>query len=65
MWAVLGTRDKERSLQAWTKTIDGYLEQNLPVSPRRIHRFRDNWLDDPMLEEPEFVELRRRLGYEG
>jgi hypothetical protein len=26
---------------------------------------RDNWLDDPMLEEPEFVELRRRLGYEG
>jgi TolB-like protein/Flp pilus assembly protein TadD len=65
VWAVLGTRDKERSLQAWTKTVNDYLEQGLPVSPRRIYRFRDNWLDDPMLEEPEFLGLRRRLGFKG
>jgi tetratricopeptide (TPR) repeat protein len=64
-WAVLGTRDKERALRDWTITIDGYLEENRPVSPGRISRFRDNWLNDPMLEEPEFLELRRRLGFSG
>ena len=64
-WAVLGTGDKERSLLEWTITVNGYLEENRRVSPGRISRFRDNWLDDPMLEEPEFVELRRRLGFSG
>jgi hypothetical protein len=64
-WAVLGTGDKERALRDWTITIDGYLEENLRVAPGRMSRFRDNWLDDPMLEEPEFLELRRRLGFDG
>ncbi len=64
-WAVLGTRDKQRALSEWTMTINGYVEDSQPVSIGRITRFRDNWLDDPMLEEPEFVELRRRVGYEG
>jgi len=64
-WAVLGTRDKEQSLQVWAATIDGYINDNKPVSLGRITRFRDNWLDDPMLEEPEFLELRRRLGFKG
>jgi TolB-like protein/Tfp pilus assembly protein PilF len=53
-WAALGTA-----------TVDGYLNDDLPVALGRISRFRDNWLNDPMLEEPEFLELRRRLGYEG
>ena len=64
-WALLGTGDKERALRDWTITIDGYLEENRRVSPGRISRFRDNWLNDPMLDEPEFLELRRRLGYGG
>jgi TolB-like protein/Flp pilus assembly protein TadD len=64
-WAILGTRDKKRALQSWTTVITGYLEQDRPLSPGRIIRFRDNWLNDPMLDEPEFVELRRRLGFEG
>jgi TolB-like protein/Flp pilus assembly protein TadD len=64
-WAVLGTRDKDRALEVWQATINGYLDEGKPVSSGRITRFRDNWLNDPMLEEPEFIELRRRLGYEG
>jgi hypothetical protein len=64
-WAILGTRDKLRALPEWTRLVDGYLEENRPVSPGQISRFRDNWLNDPMLEEPEFVELRRRLGFDG
>jgi len=64
-WAVLGTRDKQRALQEWTMTINGYVEDNQPVSIGRITRFRDNWLNDPILEEPEFLELRRRLGFQG
>jgi tetratricopeptide (TPR) repeat protein len=64
-WAALGTRDKELALRVWTATVDGYLNDDLPVALGRISRFRDNWLNDPMLEEPEFLELRRRLGYEG
>ncbi len=64
-WAILGTRDKERALEEWQSVIDGYINDGMPVSPGRIHRFRDNWLNDPMLEEPEFLELRRRLGFEG
>jgi tetratricopeptide (TPR) repeat protein len=63
-WAVLGTRDKERALRQWTITVNGYLEENRRVSPGRISRFRDNWLNDPILEESEFLELRRRLGFE-
>ena len=64
-WGVLGTRDKERALREWTMTIDGYLEDNWPVGRGRIYRFRDNFLNDPILEEPEFLELRRRLGFKG
>jgi TolB-like protein/Tfp pilus assembly protein PilF len=64
-WSVLGTRDRERSLQEWTRMIDGYLNDDQPVSLGRITRFRDNLLNDPMLEEPEFLELRRRLGFKG
>jgi hypothetical protein len=64
-WAILGTRDKDSALDVWRATIDGYLNNDEPVSSGRITRFRDNWLDDPMLEEPEFLKLRRRLGYEG
>jgi len=64
-WAALGTRDKDRALHEWTMTVTGYLDENRPVSPGRIGRFRDNWLNDPILEEPEFLELRRRLGFRG
>ena len=64
-WAVLGTGEHERALRDWTITIDGYLEDKLRVAPGRISRFRDNWLNDPMLEQPEFLELRRRLGFNG
>ncbi len=64
-WAVLGTRDKERALRVWTNTVDAYLLENRPVSLGRISRFRANWLNDPMLEQPEFLELRRRLGFQG
>jgi len=64
-WSVLGTRDRERSLQEWTRMIDGYIEGGQPASLGRITRFRDNLLNDPMLEEPEFLELRRRLGFKG
>jgi len=64
-WAVLGTGDKERALREWTITVDGYLEENLRVAPGRISRFRDNWLNDPILEQPEFLELRRQLGFSG
>jgi TolB-like protein/Tfp pilus assembly protein PilF len=62
-WAILGTRDQERALEVWQVTIDGYLNDDKPVSLGRITRFRDNWLKDPILEQPEFLELRRRLGF--
>lgn len=62
-WALLGTGDNERALRDWTRTVDGYLEENQPVSRGRISRFRDNWLNDPMLEQAEFLQLRRRLGF--
>ncbi len=62
-WALLGTGDRERALRDWTRTVDGYLEENQPVSRGRISRFRDNWLNDPMLEQAEFLQLRRRLGF--
>ena len=64
-WGILGTRDKEKALRNWTNTINAYIDDDQPVSPGRISRFRDNWLNDPMLEEPEFLELRRRLGFKG
>ena len=64
-WAVLGTRDKERALRVWTTTVDGYLLENRAISLGRISRFRSNWLSDPVLEQPEFLELRRRLGFQG
>ena len=64
-WAVLGTRDKERAFREWTTTVIGYLQENRPVSPGRISRFRDNWLNDPIHEQPEFLELRKRLGFSG
>ena len=64
-WGILGTRDKDRALSEWTNTVTGYLDDDQPVSPGRISRFRENWLNDPMLEKPEFVELRRRLGFKG
>ena len=64
-WAVLGTRNKELALRVWTGTVEGYLNDDQPVSLGRITRLRDNWLNDPMLEEPEFLELRRRLGFSG
>ncbi len=64
-WAILGTRNKELALHVWTSTVDGYLNDDRPVSLGRITRLRDNWLNDPMLEEPEFLELRRRLGFKG
>lgn len=48
-------------MREWTVTVIGYLDEDRPVSPGRIGRFRDNWLNDPLLEEPEFLELRRRL----
>ena len=62
-WAILGTRDKERALLEWTMTVDGYLQENQPVSRGRMSLFRDNWLNDPMLEQAEFLQLRRRLGF--
>lgn len=62
-WALLGTGDREHALRDWTRTVDGYLEENQPVSRGRISRFRDNWLNDPMLEQAEFLQLRRRLGF--
>ena len=62
-WALLGTGDRERALRDWTRTVDGYLEENQPVSRGRISRFRENWLNDPMLEQAEFLQLRRRLGF--
>jgi TolB-like protein/Tfp pilus assembly protein PilF len=64
-WALLGTRDKEIALRGWARIIDGYINDDRPVSTGRITRFRDNWLNDAMLEEPEFLELRRRLGFQG
>ncbi|MDH3432128.1 MAG: tetratricopeptide repeat protein, partial [Gammaproteobacteria bacterium] len=64
-WGILGTRDKDRALRNWTDTVNAYIEEDQPVSPGRISRFRDNWLNDPMLEEPKFLELRRRLGFQG
>jgi TolB-like protein/Flp pilus assembly protein TadD len=64
-WGILGTRDKERAVKEWTNTVNAYIDDGQPVSPGRISRFRDNWLNDPMLEEPEFLELRRRLGFRG
>ena len=64
-WAILGTRDKERALRVWATTVDGYLLENRPISLGRISRFRANWLNDSMLEQPEFLELRRRLGFQG
>ena len=64
-WAVLGTGDKKRALHERTMTVDGYLEENRRLAPGRISRFRDTWLNDPMLEQPEFLELRKRLGFSG
>ncbi len=64
-WAILGTGDTERALRNWTITVNGYIDENRRFAPGRISRFRDNWLNDPMLEQPEFVELRRRLGFKG
>jgi TolB-like protein/Tfp pilus assembly protein PilF len=64
-WASLGTRDQALALDEWSRTINGYLDERKPVAPFRVGGFRDNWLNDPMLEEPEFLKLRRRLGYEG
>jgi len=64
-WAALGTRDRVRALEEWTMTVDGYLLEDKSVSLGRISRFRDNWLNDPILEEPDFLELRRRLGFSG
>jgi TolB-like protein/Tfp pilus assembly protein PilF len=64
-WGLLGTRDKDRALEYWAIVVDKYINEGRPVSSGRISRFRDNWLNDPILEEPEFLQLRRRLGYEG
>jgi adenylate cyclase len=65
VWAALGTQDKERALHECTMLVHGYIEEDRPVSLARIAQFRDNWLNDPMLEESEFIELRRRLGFKG
>lgn len=62
-WAILGSGDKQRALLEWSRTVDGYLRDGQPVSRGRISRFRDNWLNDPVLEQPEFLQLRKRLGF--
>ena len=64
-WAILGTRDKERALREWRILVNSYIEENRRVNHMHIGDFRDNLLNDPMLEEPEFLELRRRLGFKG
>jgi hypothetical protein len=73
-WIILGLRDKERALRYWTTMINDYLSENARNAlvlfrykdlNSGINRFKDNWLNDPMLEESEFLELRRRLGFTG
>jgi len=62
-YAILGTGDTERARQEWNDLIDGYLEEGLPAGESVIYGFRTNELRDPVLSQPEFIELRRRLGF--
>ena len=46
------------------------LDQNADLVRAQIHQARSDAhvghrLNDPMLEQPEFLELRRRLGFQG
>ena len=63
--AILGTGDTERALLEWGRQVDDYLNEARPTGPFTIAMFKFNMFQDPVLEEPEFLELRRRLGYRG
>ncbi len=61
-FATLGTGDRAGALREWNDLVDSYLEEGLPVSAN-FYRFKTNWLLDPILDQPEFVEVRSRLGF--
>ncbi len=63
--AIMGTGDTERALREWSELVDDYIEKDHPAGPYQINKFKLNVFQDPVLEEPEFLELRRRLGYRG
>ncbi len=62
-WATLGTGNREGALREWTDLVDGYLEEGLPADPSPILNFKTNFLLDPILDQPEFVEVRSRLEF--
>ncbi|MCZ6498446.1 MAG: tetratricopeptide repeat protein, partial [Gammaproteobacteria bacterium] len=62
-FALLGTGDREGALREWTDLVNSYLEEGLPADPGPINEFKVNWSRDPVLDQPEFVEVRSRLGF--
>jgi len=62
-FATLGTRDTDRALAQLTDFIGSYVDEGQPARPSAIQMFRTNRLRDPILDQPEFVEVRSRLGF--
>ena len=58
VWASLAIRDDEQALESLTKLTGSEYGLNL-----RVHEFRVNSWNDPILEQPEFVAVRSRLGF--
>ena len=57
---ALGLGDRERVRRLLTEMVETCPDA-CNVEPGYLRRFKINWLNDPMLTEPEFAELRSRM----
>jgi len=57
-YAYLAVRDREQALR-WTETAG----TSWTALPLRVMYLKENIFGDPLLEEPEFLEVRRALGF--
>jgi len=60
---MLAIGDIEGASDTCRALIDAYMEEGLPTILWAMGRFRDNRYRDPVLDQPEFVEVGERLGF--
>jgi tetratricopeptide (TPR) repeat protein len=59
-WAYLGVRDDRRALSELREAINNPNQEQISYPKEMI---KQNFLLDPILDQPEFVEVRSRLGF--
>jgi len=60
---AIAVRDRALALERLTELVRLVTETDAPLDWDPIFRIKTNWAADPMLDEPEFIQLRERLGH--